>query len=339
MKKVLALVCVAAVVGLVIARMRRVDAPAAVAFRPESAPGEARTPHASAPAAAPAPLPAAHAAARPSVAAPAPAAQHRQAPQLQALTRTGAAAVAPPAGTLPGQQAVAIQKAVELERAGALLDARKVISDLYPNSEGQVRQAAVAVLDRLNKKLVFDPECTDGATVHQVQAGETLTHVARKYKVSWRCIARINGIDRPETVRVNQKLKILTGPRSILIDKSEFLLALFVDGQFIKQYRIGHGKDNKTPTGDFVIDEMLVNPTWYPPEGGVIKHGEKGHQIGDRWLGFKDKPGATGLGIHGTNEPQTIGAMFSNGCVRMINSDVIELFDLVGDGTTVKIVD
>lgn len=235
--------------------------------------------------------------------------------------------------------AALIQRAVALEKEGELLKARGLLTRLYIQSGGQVRQAARAALDRMNKDLVFNPDCTDGAVAHEVQPGETLTHIARKHGVTWRCIARINGIDRPELVRVNRKLKILKGPRQMLIDKSEFLMALFVNGDFIKQYPIGHGKRNKTPTGDFVIDEMLIQPTWYPPEGGVIKYGEKGHLIGSRWLGFKDRPGATGLGIHGTSDPKSIGTMCSNGCIRMHDTDVIELYDLTTPGAGVTIVD
>jgi lipoprotein-anchoring transpeptidase ErfK/SrfK len=114
---------------------------------------------------------------------------------------------------------------------------------------------------------------------------------------------------------------------------------LFINGEFIKEYGVGLGKDNKTPVGTFVIDRMLVNPDWYPPEGGVIKYGEKGHLIGDRWLGFKDLPGLVGFGIHGTNEPASIGTLCSNGCIRLLNEEAIELFDFVTPGTMVTIVE
>lgn len=43
-------------------------------------------------------------------------------------------------------------------------------------------------------------------------------------------------------------------------------------------------------------------------------------------------------GIHGTNKPSSIGKAVSNGCIRMYNKDVIELFNIVPIGTVVKIV-
>lgn len=330
MGKVIGLIIVAGAVGLVIARSGsltgspqaegKVAAPMLNADAPQ--PEEAAQP-------APEPQPADLAPAAP--AEPTPAARTAQVPPRQ------------PQPVRPDPQSAdsvqMIQQAAALEDRGMRLDARRLLSRAYLQSEGNVRQAARAALDRINQELVFDPKCTDGATVHVVQEGEILGTIGPHYGVSWQCIARTSGIEDPKRVRVGQKLKVLTGTRVILVDKSEFILALFIDGQFIRQYLVGHGKDDCTPVGSFVVDEMLVDPTWYPPGGGIIKHGEKGHLIGDRWLGLKDKPGATGLGIHGTNDGPSIGTMCSNGCVRMHNADVIELYDFVSPGTVVQIVD
>ena len=73
-----------------------------------------------------------------------------------------------------------------------------------------------------------------------------------------------------------------------------------------------------TPTGTFTIVNKAVNP---------------GGPFGARWM-VLSKPH---YGIHGTNKPSSIGKTVSHGCVRMYNKDVIELFNLVPIGTTVKI--
>ena len=57
--------------------------------------------------------------------------------------------------------------------------------------------------------------------------------------------------------------------------------------------------------------------------------------LGSRWLGFN----MPGYGIHGTIEPETIGKQVTAGCVRMRNSDVEELYDILPLGTEVSIVD
>jgi len=232
-----------------------------------------------------------------------------------------------------------LKTALELLKKGDRLGARKLLSGLYRRSEGQVRQCARTILDAINKDLVFDPYCTEGATVHEVKSGEVLVRIAKKHGVNWRMIARLNAIDRPEILRAGRDLKIIKGPQGILVDKSEFRLALFIDGAFIKEYRIGIGKNDKTPAREFAIDLMQVNPDWYPPQGGIIRYGEKGHLIGDRWIGFRDEPGASGLGIHGTSDPKSIATKCSNGCIRLRNEDIIELYDFVTIGATVRIVE
>ena len=163
--------------------------------------------------------------------------------------------------------------------------------------------------------------------------------VAKKYKVNWGMIRRLNGITDPELIRPGQELKIITGRPSVLVRKSDFALALLIGGIFVKEYRIGIGTDDRTPSGAFVIDNPLVRPVWNSPVGKAIKYGEEGYQLGERWLGFKNQPGATGLGIHGTNQPDSIGTKCSNGCIRMLNKDVMELYDFVGKGTKVEVVD
>jgi len=240
-----------------------------------------------------------------------------------------------------GQSAsqVSMQRIQSLIEEGRRVEARSALTKIYLRSRGPLRAAVTKVLDRINRDLVFNPSCLEGARIHVVSKGETLTSIAKKHNVNWRMIARINGIERPERLREKQQLKIIEGKRSLLISKSDFRLTLLIGGDYIKSYPVGIGKDDKTPAGDFVIDGCLVEPDWYPPEGGIIKYGQKGHLLGDRWLGFKNKPGATGLGIHGTGDRASVGTKCSNGCIRMLNEDVCELYDFVGEATTVTIVE
>lgn len=78
---------------------------------------------------------------------------------------------------------------------------------------------------------------------------------------------------------------------------------------------------------------------WTDPETGrTWKYGEPGHRIGSRWLGFNTKDGGrTGFGIHGTDEPSSIGRKESRGCFRMGREDVEVLFDLIPEGTPVSV--
>lgn len=96
----------------------------------------------------------------------------------------------------------------------------------------------------------------------------------------------------------------------------------YVKGQReIKAYPIAVGKPaTPTPTGTFRIVNKIVNP------GGIL---------GTRWMGL-DIPNGP-YGIHGTFQPDSIGKAVSNGCIRMYNQDVEELFSQISVGTTVVI--
>ncbi len=234
-------------------------------------------------------------------------------------------------------QSARLKRGLALMKKGRSLKARKVLTAVYRNAGEAERERARRALHKINRELVFNPRVVDGARVHTVQSGETLSTIADQYDVNWRMIQRINGIDRPGLIRVGQKLKVLDGPRRIVVDKSDFRLTLFIDGVFIREYAVGLGKNNKTPEGEFEVEEMLIKPDWYPPWGGVVEYGDEDHLIGVRWIGLSDQPGASGYGIHGTSDPDSIGKMCSNGCIRMLNESVKELYDFVNSGTKVII--
>lgn len=109
---------------------------------------------------------------------------------------------------------------------------------------------------------------------------------------------------------------------NIVINTKQHTLTLYKDNNVYKVYKVGVGKPSTpTPKGNFKIINLAVNP---------------GGPFGVRWLGL-NVPGG-GYGIHGTNNPSSIGYAVSNGCVRMHNKDVMELSKIVPIGTEVKII-
>jgi lipoprotein-anchoring transpeptidase ErfK/SrfK len=85
-----------------------------------------------------------------------------------------------------------------------------------------------------------------------------------------------------------------------------------------------------------------VNPDWWL-DGEVIPPGDPRNILGTRWLGFEKTGAGRGIGIHGSiladGVWQGVGEAESNGCVRMRNPDVEELFDFAGYGTEVVIME
>lgn len=239
----------------------------------------------------------------------------------------------------PPDEAVskALKDAAGLCKAGKGLAARALLSPIYRQARGRQAAALRHALDAINRDLVFNPACLEGAAVHEVAKGDLLITIGRKHGVNWRMIAVLNGMTEKDTLRIGRKLKIIKGTPSIVAWKGEFRLALFIEGAYVKEYPIGIGKGDLTPAGDFVVDEMEVRPPWNPPGGGVIRYGEKGYLLGERWIGFADKPGASGLGIHGTHDAGSIGTKCSRGCLRLGNKDVIELYAFLKVGARIEI--
>lgn len=197
------------------------------------------------------------------------------------------------------------------------------------------RDALRPQLDRVADQVFFSRHAAAGTTIHVVKAGDTLDGIGRKYSVPHGFIKRINGL-RSNTIRLGQRLKIVTAKVEIIVIKRDFRLLVTVGGLYLKQYSIGTGKDDRTPEGEFVIDTRIPEPTWYGPDG-VYEFGDPQNILGTRWLGFAATESHQGFGIHGTSFPESIGTESSMGCVRMRNQDVEELFDLIASGTRVVI--
>lgn len=120
--------------------------------------------------------------------------------------------------------------------------------------------------------------------------------------------------------------------RQIIVSIPDRKLALLEDGDVLKVYDVAVGAVNSpSPTGEFTIVNRLENPTYYRP-GVVIEPGAN-NPLGTHWMGLSQK----GFGIHGTNQPQSIGKAASHGCIRMAQKDLEELFSLVHVGDTVSI--
>lgn len=121
---------------------------------------------------------------------------------------------------------------------------------------------------------------------------------------------------------------------SIRINIPASTLELLRNGKVWRQFPVAVGKKSTpTPVGRFTIDVIIEDPTWYPTGRSPIPPGVE-NPLGRYWLGLSLK----GYGIHGNNNPSSIGNPESNGCIRMHNHDVELLVGLVRVGTPVEIV-
>lgn len=235
-----------------------------------------------------------------------------------------------------GKKGFSYKLVAEYLKNGKKYEARNELSDLYFAETDKARRAEIkSKLNELNAELVFSSEPSQDAFIYVVRPGDSLIKIASKFNTNYEFIMRINNKHRT-SIRVGERLKILKGNVTVLVDKSDYTLTLLLDGHFIKQYPVGTGKADKTPEGKFSIDNKLINPVWYSPDG-IYQFGDPENVLGTRWIGFEDKKGLYGYGIHGTTDPDSIGKEMSNGCIRLRNEDVEDLFDYVRSKMTVVI--
>jgi lipoprotein-anchoring transpeptidase ErfK/SrfK len=127
----------------------------------------------------------------------------------------------------------------------------------------------------------------------------------------------------------------------VVIRRSSNVLTLYRGDRYVRRFHVATGQAiYPTPLGQFQIVVKWKNPTWYPPTQDAWARGLKpvppgpDNPLGTRWMGLS----SPGVGIHGTDEPASIGYSESHGCIRMLVPDAEWLFDHVAVGTPVFIV-
>ncbi|SNS85878.1 L,D-transpeptidase [Tropicimonas sediminicola] len=149
---------------------------------------------------------------------------------------------------------------------------------------------------------------------------------------------------------VNIKKEFLPG-QLLILPRSHFLYFVTEPGKAIR-YGVGVGRAGLEFTGTATIDVKKEWPTWRPTQEMIerdplsyskfvdndyVMPGGPGNPLGARALYLFQNGRDTFFRIHGTTEPQSIGQSVSNGCIRMLNEHVIDLYQRVPIGTIVTV--
>jgi lipoprotein-anchoring transpeptidase ErfK/SrfK len=130
-----------------------------------------------------------------------------------------------------------------------------------------------------------------------------------------------------------QSVKTDAVQRVIVVSLEDHKLALFENGEVKKVYTVAVGKPSTpSPVGTFTIERRVANPT-YHHNGKTVPPGPR-NPVGTRWMGLSK----SGYGIHGTNEPKSIGKAASHGCIRMAKADLEQLYGMVQVGDRVELI-
>lgn len=134
-------------------------------------------------------------------------------------------------------------------------------------------------------------------------------------------------------------------PGTILIRTGERkLYYVLPEGRAIR-YGIGVGREGFTWSGTDKITRKAEWPDWRPPKEMIAREAERGNYIPVHMLGGPDNPlgaralyiGTTMYRIHGTTQPWSIGLAVSSGCIRLLNEEVIDLYNRVDVGAQVVV--
>jgi lipoprotein-anchoring transpeptidase ErfK/SrfK len=267
----------------------------------------------------------------PAPAAPAPA------PAIHPAQGTSAPLPAAPAPATVSPQLLSNIKATI--DAGQLQDAQQMLYQALDQGENP---EIVRLLGEVNMKLLLSPLMMPGKEYYVIQSGDYLQKIAKKFNTTIPLIKKMNGM-QSDTIRLGDRLLVFNGKKNIFsihVSKSRNELDLLLNGKLFKRYLVGTGKFGKTPVANFTIVDKISEPTWTrPSDNRRIEYGDPENLLGSRWMAIKSKehPELTGFGIHGTWQRDSIGKQSSNGCIRMLNEEVEELFDIVPRGTPVII--
>lgn len=252
--------------------------------------------------------------------------------------------VVPPAG-LKRELEQRLAAATEQLGKGKLLAARelarKVVEDKAVARFGVLWRRAVDVVSEANTVLINSDAPAPEKVAYVIQSGDNLVGIAKRFDTTVAALQRGNNLESTSAVIYpGAVLYIYQGRWSITVNKEHFALVLLDGESIFKVYRVGIGRQDRTPVGIFQVNNKLPEPAWHPP-GRAIPYGHPDNVLGTRWLGIAPiegtDPSLRSYGIHGTWEPETVGTAASEGCVRMLNEEVNELFDIVPVGTRVTI--
>lgn len=254
---------------------------------------------------------------------------------------------------LPPIQAGILQEIRDLAAAGKWTQARAAIGKAFAAEMGDEQREEIATISlQVHEKIFGAAKCED-LEIHEVVTGDVLSKIAKKYKPlheQYGFLMLLNNMQKPdETLRLGRKMKVPKGTWSIVADKSLFTLWLCYEGAPFRSYKIAIGTEDKTPAAVFTVGNKNPKPAWYPPsemiadfkKQGVpipVPYGHAKNPLGEYWIAL-DHSDYQGFGIHGTNEPKSIGTKASNGCLRMGNDDLMWIAWSTYPGMAVSIVE
>jgi hypothetical protein len=238
-----------------------------------------------------------------------------------------------PAGGAPSRFTAAMETVRRELEGGQMSSALRQLSNWYEDPQLSLpeRQQLNQLLDQIAGTVIYSTQHLLESP-YEVQQGERLEDIGQRYNVPWQLLAKINGVDDPQSLRSGERLKVMRGPFSAVISLEKRQLTLLLgDGSYAGRFAVGIGRENPPQEGVYAVSDKVVNPVYRGREQ-TIGAGDATNPLGDRWIGL-----GTNLGIHGTNRPDTIGRTDLPGSISLNPRDVEDVYDILSVGSKVTI--
>jgi hypothetical protein len=215
---------------------------------------------------------------------------------------------------------------------GKLAEAHLLLSSLYadPRLSPQQSQAVNNLLSQLAGTVIYSQQHLL-EPAYTVQPGDTIERIAAGYNIPPRLLSRINLIPDGEQPPPGKELKVLRGPFNALVYLERYELVLVLDDRYAGRMSIGIGGDHVRLEGDYEVQAKTANPA-YRGRDISIAAGDPNNPLGELLLDLGNQ-----IGLHGTNDPNSLGRFGGRGSIRLKNEDMEDLFRILSVGSRVSI--
>ena len=198
------------------------------------------------------------------------------------------------------------------------------------------------ILNKAQEGHRLHPEGVWSSLPYMVESGDNLVGIRKKF-VSQHpelclCVGMLRWMNATgQYLHPGQTLRIPTDVPSVDVYLDARILIYRHGTEIVRAWDVGIGMvGHDTPLGEFDVGDKESEPSW-PGKGELLPFGHPDNPLGTRWLGWHRGGEKSSFGIHGTREPEGVGSRVSQGCVRMRNEEVEELYELLPRGARVRV--
>jgi len=246
------------------------------------------------------------------------------------VTADTSAAIPKTSKRLPAPIQKLLDQATADEQAGSLLDARLAFLHLLEQKEAaELHPFIERRLGYINTTLIFSAQPAHGKTTHTVVRGDTPGKIAQRFGCPQEFIMEVNGIERPENLKLGTVLQVLDKPQFDLhISKAGATARLNLNGEFFKRYALIPGDTLLPPAGSHTVRSRNKRTLDQAEIWTGLPDDKPRHPQDICWISL-----GNGISLQGTRNAAPADAL----TVRFRNPDIDELFLLLPSGTPVVI--